>query len=88
MRILITNDDGVLAPGIAVLAREVARWIERCPQGEEREAIIVAPYQNYSGMSSASATSSTTRRSSTSATLLAAPRPYLPTRLRRHRHCA
>ena len=53
MRILITNDDGVLAPGIAVLAREVARWIERCPQGEEREAIIVAPYQNYSGMSSA-----------------------------------
>jgi 5'-nucleotidase len=53
MRILITNDDGALAPGIAVLARGVARWIERCPEGEVREAIVVAPYQNYSGMSSA-----------------------------------
>jgi 5'-nucleotidase len=53
MRILITNDDGVLAPGIAVLARNVARWIERCPEGEVREAMIVAPHTNYSGMSSA-----------------------------------
>lgn len=53
MRILITNDDGVNAPGIAVLARNVARWIEKCPDGEIREAIIVAPSRNYSGMSSA-----------------------------------
>jgi 5'-nucleotidase len=53
MRILITNDDGVLAPGIAVLARNVARWIERCPEGEVREAMVVAPHTNYSGMSSA-----------------------------------
>lgn len=53
MRILITNDDGVSAEGIAVLARSVARWIERCPEGEVREAIIVAPHQNHSGMSSA-----------------------------------
>jgi 5'-nucleotidase len=53
MRILITNDDGVSAPGIAVLARSVARWIERCPEGETREAIVVAPHENYSGMSSA-----------------------------------
>ena len=53
MRILITNDDGVGAPGIAVLARHVARWIEECPQGEIREALVVAPNTNYSGMSSA-----------------------------------
>lgn len=53
MRILITNDDGVNAPGIAVLARNVAKWIEKCPDGEIREAIIVAPSRNYSGMSSA-----------------------------------
>jgi 5'-nucleotidase len=53
MRILITNDDGILAPGIAVLARSVAQWIERAPDGEVREAIVVAPHTNYSGMSSA-----------------------------------
>ena len=53
MRILITNDDGVGAPGIAVLARNVARWIEECPSGEIREALVVAPNTNYSGMSSA-----------------------------------
>ncbi len=53
MRILITNDDGVAAPGIAVLARNVARWIAECPEGEIREAIVVAPSKNHSGMSSA-----------------------------------
>jgi len=53
MRILITNDDGVLAPGLAVLTRAVAQWIERCSDGEVREAIVVAPNVNHSGMSSA-----------------------------------
>ncbi len=53
MRILITNDDGVSAPGIAVLARNVATWIKQCPEGEIREAIVVAPSKNHSGMSSA-----------------------------------
>ncbi len=53
MKILLTNDDGVLAPGLAALAREVAAWIERCPSGEERQALIAAPDRNYSGMSSA-----------------------------------
>jgi len=53
MRILITNDDGIFAPGIAVLTRSVAQWIERCPAGEIREAIVVAPHTNHSGMSSA-----------------------------------
>jgi 5'-nucleotidase len=53
MRILITNDDGIMAPGIAILTRGVAKWIARCPEGEVREAIVVAPSKNYSGMSSA-----------------------------------
>ncbi len=53
MKILLTNDDGVMAPGIAALARAVSTWIEACPAGEEREALIVAPDRNYSGMSSA-----------------------------------
>lgn len=53
MRILITNDDGVGAPGIAVLARAVARWIEDGADGAVREAVVVAPRTNYSGMSAA-----------------------------------
>ncbi len=53
MRILITNDDGVGAPGIAVLARAVARWIEEGGDDEVREAVVVAPHTNYSGMSAA-----------------------------------
>lgn len=53
MKILLTNDDGVLAPGIAALARAVSKWIEECPSGEEREALVVSPDRNYSGMSSA-----------------------------------
>jgi 5'-nucleotidase len=53
MRILLTNDDGVGAPGLAALARHVARWIDDCPAGEEREALVVAPHTNHSGMSSA-----------------------------------
>jgi 5'-nucleotidase len=53
MRLLLTNDDGVGAPGIAELARHVARWIDEAPAGEVREAIVVAPHTNYSGMSAA-----------------------------------
>ena len=53
MRIVLTNDDGVLAPGLAVLARHITRWMDDAPTGEVREAIIVAPNKNYSGMSSA-----------------------------------
>jgi 5'-nucleotidase len=53
MRILITNDDGIAAPGIAILARRVAQWMREGPAGEVREAIVVAPNVNYSGMSSA-----------------------------------
>jgi 5'-nucleotidase len=53
MKILLTNDDGVMAGGIAALARSLAQWIEKCPDDEERQALIVAPVGNYSGMSSA-----------------------------------
>ncbi len=53
MKILLTNDDGVMAPGIGALARAVAAWIDRCPAGEERQAIVVAPDRNFSGMSAA-----------------------------------
>jgi 5'/3'-nucleotidase len=53
MRILLTNDDGVEARGLAVLACAVARWIEAAPGDVERRAVIVAPDRNYSGMSSA-----------------------------------
>jgi len=53
MRLLITNDDGVEAQGIITLTRAVARWIEDAAPGEEREAIVVAPMVNHSGMSSA-----------------------------------
>lgn len=51
MRLLITNDDGVAAPGLTTLVRAVARWIEL---GDgRREAIVVAPKMNQSGMSAA-----------------------------------
>lgn len=53
MRILLTNDDGVGAPGLAVLARHLARWVERCLAGEIRDVVIAAPHVNRSGMSSA-----------------------------------
>jgi len=51
MKILITNDDGVKAPGIATLARHVARWVSEDP--DSRQAMIVAPDRNYSGFSAA-----------------------------------
>jgi 5'-nucleotidase len=50
MRLLITNDDGIDAPGIQTLTRAVARWIT---EGENRSAVVVAPNRNFSGMSSA-----------------------------------
>ena len=41
MRVLICNDDGVAAPGIAALARRLAR---------EHEVTVVAPAVEQSGM--------------------------------------
>lgn len=51
MRLLITNDDGISAPGIQTLTRAISRWVAVNPA--ERSAIVVAPATNQSGMSSA-----------------------------------
>jgi len=48
MRILITNDDGVFAPGIAALARGLLAAF-----GGEHELVVVAPLTDHSGASSA-----------------------------------
>jgi 5'-nucleotidase len=48
MRILITNDDGVFAPGIAALARGLhARW------GHLHQLVVVAPLEDHSGAGAA-----------------------------------
>lgn len=44
MRILVTNDDGILAPGIVALANAVSEF---------GEVIVIAPDRNNSGVSSA-----------------------------------
>lgn len=50
MRILVTNDDGVHAPGLAALVRALARWAK---EGDGHEIVVVAPLANYSGASAA-----------------------------------
>jgi 5'-nucleotidase len=53
VRILVTNDDGVHAPGLTALTRGLARWAEKSGPGDEREVVVVAPLANHSGASSA-----------------------------------
>jgi len=48
MRILVTNDDGVFAPGIAALARGLATAFEG-----EHELVVVAPLVDHSGAGAA-----------------------------------
>jgi 5'-nucleotidase len=48
MRILITNDDGVFAPGIAALARGLAVDL-----GDRHELFVVAPLADHSGAGAA-----------------------------------
>jgi 5'-nucleotidase len=48
MRILVTNDDGVFAPGIAALARGIATAF-----GDEHELVVVAPLEDHSGAGAA-----------------------------------
>lgn len=50
VRILVTNDDGVHAPGLAALTRALARWSEAAAG---REVVVVAPMANHSGASAA-----------------------------------
>ncbi len=46
MRVLLTNDDGADAPGLAALVRAVLAWSEAAP---DRELVVVAPDRNHSG---------------------------------------
>ncbi len=52
MRILVTNDDGVGAPGLAALTRALVAWADRAADGAH-EIIVVAPSSNYSGAGAA-----------------------------------
>jgi len=53
VRILVTNDDGIHAPGLAAVARALAAWSEAGPPGQERVVTVVAPMANHSGASAA-----------------------------------
>ena len=56
VRILVTNDDGVGAPGLAALTRALVRWTEetgRDGPGGPHEIVVMAPSSNYSGAGAA-----------------------------------
>ena len=55
MRILITNDDGVGAPGLAALTRALVRWVDTVAAegGPSHRIVVVAPSSNYSGAGAA-----------------------------------
>jgi len=54
VRILVTNDDGVDAPGLAALTRSLAAWAEASgSDGPAHEIVVVAPSSNYSGAGAA-----------------------------------
>ncbi|HLW44805.1 MAG TPA: 5'/3'-nucleotidase SurE [Acidimicrobiales bacterium] len=51
MRVLVTNDDGVHAPGLSAITRALAQWT-RDDDGAH-EIVVVAPLANHSGASAA-----------------------------------
>lgn len=56
MRILVTNDDGVGAPGLAALTRALVRWTKEAGgdgPAAPHEIVVVAPSTNYSGAGAA-----------------------------------
>jgi 5'-nucleotidase len=56
VRILVTNDDGVGAPGLASLTRALVRWTAEAGSdgpGAAHEIVVVAPSSNYSGAGAA-----------------------------------
>lgn len=53
VRILVTNDDGIHAPGLAAVARALAAWSAAGAAGEDRQVTVVAPLANHSGASAA-----------------------------------
>jgi 5'-nucleotidase len=48
VRVLVTNDDGVHAPGLAAITAALARWADGA-----HEVVVVAPMANHSGASAA-----------------------------------
>lgn len=52
MRILVTNDDGVYAPGLAAITRALGAWAAAA-EHEVRDVVVVAPLANHSGASAA-----------------------------------
>ncbi len=56
MRILVTNDDGVGAPGLAALTRSLVRWTKEARSdgpAAPHEIVVVAPSSNFSGAGAA-----------------------------------
>jgi len=55
VRVLVTNDDGVTAPGIAALTRALVGWSEASAAagGPRHEIVVMAPSSNYSGAGAA-----------------------------------
>jgi 5'-nucleotidase len=53
VRILVTNDDGVSAPGLAALTRALVAWADDTGNDPAHEIIVVAPSSNYSGAGAA-----------------------------------
>ncbi len=53
MRILVTNDDGVHAPGLAAITRALAGWAAAGTPAEDRQVVVVAPLANHSGAAAA-----------------------------------
>jgi 5'-nucleotidase len=51
VRILVTNDDGVSAPGLAALTRALVAWNESSRLGHQ--IVVAAPSSNYSGAGAA-----------------------------------
>jgi len=55
VRVLVTNDDGVGAPGLAALTRALVGWADasEAAGGPHHEIVVVAPSSNYSGAGAA-----------------------------------
>jgi 5'-nucleotidase len=53
--VLVTNDDGVDAPGLAALTRALVGWAESAAAsgGPRHEIVVMAPSSNYSGAGAA-----------------------------------
>jgi len=55
VRVLLTNDDGVDAPGLAALTRALVGWADAAAasDGTRHEIVVVAPSSNFSGAGAA-----------------------------------